>query len=168
MFLSFIKYITSFFVLLLLQVTVFNNFTFLGWATPYLYIYFIIILPTSIPKGWLFTLGFIMGLSIDIFCNTPGMHTISTLAVTAFRESILRLYFSSDEIESSRPSAITYGLWRFMRYAITIVALHHLILLLLESFVFMNIWLLIGKIIVCSLFTSLLIFSIETFKLSRR
>jgi hypothetical protein len=109
-----------------------------------------------------------MGLSIDIFCNTPGMHTISTLAVTAFRESILRLYFSSDEIESSRPSAITYGLWRFMRYAITIVALHHLILLLLESFVFMNIWLLIGKIIVCSLFTSLLIFSIETFKLSRR
>ena len=168
MFLSFIKYVISFFVLLLIQVTVLNNFTFLGWATAYLYIYFILTLPTNIPKGWFFTLGFLLGISIDIFCNTPGMHTIATLAVTAFRESVLRLYFSSDEIESSAPSAYTYRLWRFMRYAFTMVVLHHVVLLLVESFVFMNFWLLFGKIIVCVIFTTVLIFSVETFKISRR
>ncbi|MFZ4456110.1 MAG: rod shape-determining protein MreD [Bacteroidales bacterium] len=168
MFLSFIKYTFTFIALLFIQVTVLNNFTFLGWATPYLYIYFIIILPTNISKSWLFTLAFILGFSIDIFCNTPGMHSIAALTTAALREIILRLYFSTDEIESSTPSAFTYGLWRFMRYALTVVALHHFTLLVLESFVFLNFWLLIGKIIVSTLFSTLLIFSLETFKLSRR
>lgn len=168
MLLSALKYLISYIVLLLLQVTVLNNFTFLGWATPFLYIYFIIILPTNISKGWLFTLAFLLALPIDIFSNTPGMHTIATLGASAFREPIMRLYFSSDEIDGSNPSAISFGIWRFMRYAITVVLLHHTILFIVESFVFLNFWLLLGKIIVCALFTSLLIFSVETFKLSRR
>lgn len=168
MFTSFAKYLASYFVLLLMQVTVFNNFNFLGWATPYLYIYFIITLPTGISKSWLFTLAFLIGLPVDIFSNTPGMHVIATLTTAALREVILRLYFSTDEIESSIPSAFTFGLWRFMRYALTVVALHHTVLLLIESFVLMNLWLLIAKIIICSLFTGILIFAVETFKLSRK
>ncbi len=168
MILSIIKYVASFFVLLLLQVTVLNNFTFLGWATPFLYVYFILTLPTNISKAWLFTLAFLIALPIDIFCNTPGMHTIAMLLTAALREPILRLYFSTDEIESSTPSAFSYGLWRFMRYALTFVALHHTILLFIESFVLMNFWVLLARIILCVLFTTLLIFSVETFKLSRR
>lgn len=168
MFTSFAKYLASYFVLLLMQVTVFNNFNFLGWATPYLYIYFIILLPTGISKSWLFTLAFLTGLPIDIFANTPGMHIIATLTAAALREAILRLYFSTDETESSNPSAFTYGLWRFMRYALTMVALHHTVLLFVEAFALMNIWLLFAKIIICTIFTTLLIFAVETFKLARK
>lgn len=163
-----IRSIVSFFVLLLLQVTVLNNFTFLGWATPFLYIYFIITLRTNISKSWLFTVAFLLALPIDIFCNTPGMHTIATLITASLREPILKLYFSTDEIESSKPSGFSYGLWRFMRYALTVVALHHTILLVIESFVLINFWVLFAKIILCVLFTTLLIFSVETFKLARR
>lgn len=163
-----LKYSLTFILLLLIQVTVLNNFNFLGWATPYLYIYFILILPANTPKGLLFTLGFLLGFSMDVFCDTPGMHSIATVITAGLRYPILQLYFSSEEIETTSPSGFSLGLWRFMRYAITLLLLHHFTLLLVESFALMNIWMLIGKTILCVSFSSLLIFSIESLKISSR
>lgn len=158
----------SFLFFMLLQVTVLNNITILGWATPYLYIYYILILPTKIPKGLLFTLSFLMGFSLDVFCNTPGMHIIATLITAALRTTALLLFFSNEEIESSSPSAFSYGLWRFILYASSLVFVHHFVLLVIESFVLTDIWMLIEKIILSVLFTSFLIFFIETIKLARK
>lgn len=59
--------------LFLLQVLVFNHVHIFGYATPMPYIYFLLILPSDTPR-WLYVLlGFVLGLLIDLFTNTPGM-----------------------------------------------------------------------------------------------
>jgi len=168
MIINILKYGFSLLILLLLQVTVLNHFTILGIATSYLYILYIITLPFDIPKGLLYTLAFITGLSVDIFCNTPGMHLLSTLLLAGFRHPVLLLFFAKEELESYPPSAYSLGLWRFMRYALTLALAHHFTLFLLESFTLFNLGQIILKTISSVLFTSFFIFCIETIKIARR
>lgn len=165
---SVLRYSLSFVILLLLQVTVLSNITFLGWACPFLYIYFIMILPTSIPFGWLYTIAFVLGFSMDVFSNTPGMHTIATVTIAGLRYGIFHLYFNRDEIQNSHPGAFKFGMWPFMRFAVTFILIHHFLLLLIESFVLINIGVLLAKVILSSLFTTLLVFCIESIKLARK
>lgn len=165
---SILRYIFSFIVLLLAQVMILNNFHIMGWATAYLYIYFIITLPANTKRSLVYTLGFLMGLLIDIFCNTPGMHTLATLLLSALRHPILALYFNREELESSTPSVHNLGVWRFMRYAVTLVIIHHTLLFVIESFTLFNPVMMLGKIGACILFTSLLIFVVENIKTSKQ
>ena len=73
MFQTFISRIVWFVMLLLLQALVFNHVHIFGYATPMPYIYFLLILPSVTPR-WLYVLlGFLLGLSVDLFTNTPGM-----------------------------------------------------------------------------------------------
>jgi len=165
---TFLRYTFSFLALLLAQVMILNNFHILGWATAYLYIYFIITLPTNTKRSLVYTLGFLMGLVIDIFCNTPGMHTLAALFTAALRQPVLTLYFNREELESSTPNVHYLGMWRFMRYAMTLVVIHHVTLFLIESFALFNPEIMLGKIGACILFTSLLIFVVENIKTSRQ
>lgn len=165
---SFLRYTFSLLIILIIQITVLNNFHILGWATAYFYLYFIITLPANTPKSLIYTLGFGVGILVDIFCNTPGMHTLATLFTAALRNPVLYLYFSHDEAESSTPTAFNFGMWRFIRYAVTLVLIHHIILMLIESFALFNPLMLLGKIGACVLFTSLLIFAVENIKTARR
>lgn len=73
---SAIGYIFSFIILVLLQVSVFNRIALFGYATPFLFLYFILKLPTTLSANWTMTLSFLMGLVIDIFSNTPGMYAL--------------------------------------------------------------------------------------------
>ena len=59
---SAIGYIFSFIILVLLQVSVFNRIALFGYATPFLFLYFILKLPTTLSANWTMTLSFLMGL----------------------------------------------------------------------------------------------------------
>ena len=83
--------IFRFILLVLFQVLVLNNIQFLGYINPYLYILFILSLPVQMPRWFLLVLAFILGLSIDIFSNTLGMHAFATVFVAFFREGIIKL-----------------------------------------------------------------------------
>ena len=56
--------------LVLLQVLVLNHVHILGYATPMLYIYYILILNAETPRKSLLLQAFFIGLCIDIFSNT--------------------------------------------------------------------------------------------------
>ena len=69
-----LKNIFRFIILVLVQVLVLNNIQFLGYINPYIYILFILSLPVRTPRWASLLLAFVLGLTIDIFANTPGMH----------------------------------------------------------------------------------------------
>lgn len=168
MVINILKYSFSLLFLFLVQVTILNQFTILGVATSYLYILFILKLPFEIPRGVLFTIAFITGLFIDIFCNTPGMHILSTLLIAGIRQNILLLFFAREEMENNPPSGYSLGLWRFMRYALIMTLIHHFALFLIESFTLFNVSQIILKTATSTLFTLFFIFCIETIKIARR
>src|SRR5690554_7562597 len=68
-----------FVVLVFFQVTVFNNIHFWGFITPYPYILFILLYPLNINRNLFLILSFALGLILDIFNNSGGIHTTACI-----------------------------------------------------------------------------------------
>ena len=147
--------------LLLLQVLVLNNVHLGGYATPLLYIYFILKLGTGVSRNELMLWAFFLGLSIDVFSDTPGMNAAASVLLAFFRPFILQLYIPRDVQGDLVPSFRTIGVAPFLKYAATGVLLHSLVLLTLEYFSFTAWWMLLLRVLLCSLLTTVCILAIE-------
>ena len=156
--------IFRFILLVLFQVLVLNNIQFLGYINPYLYILFILSLPVQMPRWFLLILAFALGLTIDIFSNTPGMHAFATVLVAFFRGGIIKLFTNLEEGNNPTPSFHTFGVSAYIKYVVLIVIIHHSTLFILEAFSFSHFWILSAKILLSSLVTILLILGIQSIK----
>lgn len=159
-----VQNIFKFILLVLVQVLVLNNIKFLGFINPYLYVLFIITLPISVPRGFLLLIAFLLGLSIDIFSNTVGVHAFATVFVAFMRDPLFSLFAPRDNHEYSAPSMFSFGANQFTKYAILMVFIHHTILFVLEAFSFENLGMLFLRILLNSIFTLVLLLGIERFK----
>ncbi|MCD7898431.1 MAG: rod shape-determining protein MreD [Bacteroides sp.] len=146
--------------LVLLQVLILNNIHLLGYATPFVYIYFIIRYETDISRNTLMLLAFFIGLTVDIFSNTPGMNAGSTVFLAFIRPLFLRIYTPRDT-DLISPSLRTMGLSPYLKYLLTCVFIHHVVLYLIMFFSFANLELLALKIVASTLLTSLCIIAVE-------
>src|SRR3569833_4065617 len=78
---NFLRFIS----LIFLQVFLLKNITLYNLSTPYLYIMFILLLPVETPNLLLFALSFLMGITIDAFYDTPGLHAASCVLLAFVR-----------------------------------------------------------------------------------
>lgn len=130
-------HIIRFIALVLLQVLVINHIRLGGYVHPYVYMIFILLLPINIPNWQLLLLGFGLGLSIDLFTGTPGLHAGATTLMAFCRPAILRLVSGHQKLENVVEPNLSQlgGVW-FLRYALCMVVVHHFALFFLESFSF--------------------------------
>ncbi|MDP4239285.1 MAG: rod shape-determining protein MreD [Bacteroidota bacterium] len=156
--------IFRFVLLVLFQVLVLNNIQFLGYINPYLYILFILALPVQMPRWFLLVLAFIIGLTIDIFSNTIGMHAFATVFVAFLRDGIIKLFTNIEEGNNPTPSFHTFGVSAYVKYIVVMVLIHHATLFILEAFSFAHFWLMLVKILISSLITIMLILGIQSIK----
>lgn len=147
--------------LVLIQVLLLNNICLFGLATPFIYVYLILVLDRDINPIGLMATAFLLGLSVDVFCNTPGVNAGASVFVAFLRPSLLRLFSPRDEFENFEPGIYTIGLWPFVRYAFVAVLLHHTVLFLLEAFTLANIAYLLLRIFCSTLLTTVLVMAIE-------
>lgn len=160
----FLQNIVRFFLLILIQIFVLNNIRFLGYINPYIYILFIFLLPVKFPRWLSLILAFVMGLIIDAFSNTPGIHAFSTVLVAFLRNPVINIYTSVEEGANPVPSFYSFGVAAFVKYIITLVLIHHTTFFFLEIFGFENIGQTLMKIILNAFFTTVIIFGIHSFK----
>lgn len=127
--------IIRFVVLVLLQVLVINHIRLGGYVHPYIYLIFIMLFPFSMPKWQLLVLGFAIGLTVDLFTGTPGLHAGATTLMAFCRPSIIKLISGNQKFENIPEPNIGQlgGIW-FLRYALLMVLIHHFALFFLESF----------------------------------
>ena len=92
--------IIRFLVLVLFQVLVINHIRLGGYVHPYIYLVFIMLLPFSTPKWQLLVLGFALGLTVDLFTGTPGLHAGATTLMAFSRPSIIKLVSGSQKFEN--------------------------------------------------------------------
>lgn len=154
--------IIRFILLVLVQVLVLNNIQFLGYINPYLYILFVLSLPYKTPKWFQLLLGFALGLSIDIFSNTPGTHAFATVFVAFLRNSIIKLFTAIEEGNNPTPSFYTFGVSAYVKYVVLMVFIHHAIMFYIEAFSFVHFWIISTKILLSSVLTILLILGIQS------
>lgn len=122
--------------LVLVQVLILNKLHILGYATPFLYIYFLLKMPSTLSHNALLCTGFALGLAIDIFSDTPGMHTAATTFLALVLSRIISLYVPKGDMDQFVPGIYSVGFTFFVKYAFTAILLHHTTLFLIESFSF--------------------------------
>lgn len=118
----------------LLQVFVFNHINFLGSYQPYIYIVFVFFYPPYQNKYALLILAFLLGLMIDIFEYTGGIHAFALTLIAFIRNPIIKLLAGKQEYEMEFFTfhSLSFAQWIF--YLSILTCLHHLILLTLENF----------------------------------
>ncbi len=144
--------IARFILLLVAQVVIFNNFNFLGYINPYPYILFIILYPVNGNRYGLLAASFFLGLTMDFFCNSGGVHAASCLMLAYFRPSLFKFSFGlSYEYQTVRLNdVLTPERFSFILLAVII---HHITLFILEVFTFEYLWNIILRTFVSTLFT---------------
>lgn len=158
-----------FITLTLLQVTVFNHICLFNLAVPFVFIYFMVRLPITLSTNWVLTLAFLLGLIIDIFSDTHGMHALACTITAMSRRRMLQLYFPrEDDLTDPQPSVKSLGLGIYVKYLFTLVLFYCILIYLIESFTLFNPLLLIGRIVFSTLLTFALILGIDSIIRKRR
>ncbi len=151
-----IRGVLYFLILVVIQIPLLHNWVLFDLAFPFHYIGFILLLPPSFKVGRLLVLAFIVGLVIDIFSNTPGVHASASVVVAYLRMSWLG--FAIDSSDEEMDLTITYlGTRKFTLFVFPLVFIHHFILFTLENEGFRWAGLLFSKILWSSLFSYFLI-----------
>lgn len=149
-----LPYIVRFIVLLFLQVLLFNNIDFLGYVNPYIYLIFFLDLPISFKTSYSMLLGFVMGLIIDIFANTMGVHTFACVLLCFVRKSWINLLFTSFNTQQDSLNPVRVGWPSYLKYTVGLIALHHLTIYMLEAFSFYAFGYTFLRIIINTIFTT--------------
>jgi len=126
-----------------------------------LYIYALLRLPSTLSSYASLLIGFSVGMIMDIFTNTPGMHAAATTLMAGVRYPLIRLFVLKDDLSNRTISLSWMGRSVFWRYTVILVLIHHTTLYLLEAMSFMNGIALLTKIPMCSLLTILFIMAFE-------
>ncbi len=150
--------VIQFVLVVALQVLVLNNIELFGYMTPYLYVVYIIMLPANMNRNALLIIGFLLGLSIDIFEHSGGLHTSATLLIAFLRPALFRLMAGPANQEIGRLNILTLGKVRFMILASIVVFVHHLWLFGLEAFRLSELLQVIQRAFFSGLFTLILIY----------
>jgi len=157
-----LKNILRFFLLIIFQVLILNNVQLGAFFNPYLYVFFILMLPLETPGWLLLVLSFIMGLCIDMFSNTVGMHIAACTIMAFCRPYLLKMISPREGFErGSKISIRKFGINWFITYAGILILLHHTVLFYLEIFRFSAFFSTLLRVILSSAFTLCLVIVTE-------
>ncbi|MDP2159142.1 MAG: rod shape-determining protein MreD [Flavobacterium sp.] len=147
--------IFRFILLLALQVVVFNQFDFLKFINPYPYILFILLYPVNANKYGLLLVSFFLGLLMDMFSDSGGVHAAACVTLAYLRPTFFKFSFGlSYEYQTVKINErLTPERFSFLLVS---VVTHHLILFLLEIFRFTFFWDILLRTFLSSIFTLIL------------
>ncbi len=150
---KFLKDFILFLVIILLQVSIFNNFLFFGYMNPYLYVYWLLSRNNEDQRALYLILAFVLGASIDIFEGSGGMHALATTFIAFIQPYLWRLVHKHGEEDEEAPWLQQLSLDRRLVFLILALFLHHLVLFTAENFGFNNVGILLKRSLYSSIFS---------------
>lgn len=150
--------------LTLIQVLLLNNICLFGYATPFIYVYFLLVIDKDVDQSVLMLMAFLLGLIVDIFSNTPGVNAAASVFLAFVRPTLLRLFSPREEFENFEPGIHSLGFWPFTRYTIVSLLVHHAAVFLLEAFSFAHLGYLSLRILCSTLLTIMLVIAIDSIR----
>lgn len=142
-----LKRASLFVVFALAQTMILGRIHLFGYATPLLYVYFVILFPRNYPKWGILLWSFALGLVIDIFSNTPGLAAASMTLIAAVQPYYLEMFVSREDFEELHPSMKNLGVVKYLYYSVVLTLLYCVVFFTLESFTFFD----IGEWLRCTL-----------------
>lgn len=151
--------IIRFVALVFIQAFLLKNITAYDLATPYIYILFILLLPFQTPNILLFVLAFLVGISVDAFYDTPGLHAAATVLLAFVRVLFISITVQKESFDNTSPEPTmgSMGFRWFFTYAAILTLFHHFFLFNLEVFRLAEIQYTLSRFLLSSVFTVFLI-----------
>ena len=148
-----------FIILLAVQILVMSNIKLFGYSSPFIYIIFILGFPLNTNKNLLIFLGFLLGLSMDIYSNTGGVHAGACVLIAYLRPTLLKISFGVS-FEHNNIKLTQAELKQQIVYLVSMVFIHHLTLFALENFSIKLFLQTLESTFVTSILSSILIYCI--------
>jgi hypothetical protein len=125
-----------------------------GYVSAFPYVLFIILYPVNGNKSNLLIASFFLGLIMDLFCNSGGVHATSCVVLAYMRPFFFKFSFGlSYEYQTIKLNdVLTPERFTFILLAVTT---HHVTLFLLESFQISFIFDVLLRTLLSTLFTIL-------------
>jgi rod shape-determining protein MreD len=143
-----------FVLLVFLQVFLLKNLSLYDLATPYPYILFVLLLPFETPNLVLYMLAFVLGITIDAFYDTPGLHAASCVLLAFVRILFISITVQKEGFDNEpEPTLGIMGFRWFFMYALILTLIHHFFLFNLEVFRVSELQYTLSRFLLSSLFT---------------
>lgn len=126
-------------VLVAAQMIVFNHIHLWGYATPFPFVYLLLLFPMGTQRWTAMLWGFVCGLMVDIVSLTPGVASGAMTLAAFIQPPLLQLMAPKDALEDMQASPKAMGLWVYVRYAAMVTAVFTLAYFLLAVFNFFHI-----------------------------
>ncbi len=150
-----------FVLLVLAQTMILGRIHLFGFATPLLYVYFVILFPRNYPKWAILLWSFAMGLVIDIFTNTPGLAAASMTLIAVVQPYYLEMFVSREDFEELQPSVKNLGMVKYLYYSAVLTMLYCIVFFTLEMFSFFDLGDWLRCMVGSSVITMVLIMTFE-------
>jgi hypothetical protein len=145
----------SFFIYLFYQVLILKNIVLFNTAFCFLYVAYLFFLPVESNPLALMAAGFLMGLAVDVFYDSLGLHAFACVFVMYVRNYWLSSITPQGGYDTNdTPSIAAHGMQWFLVYTIPLVFMHHAVLFYIEAGGFGMFWFTLWKVITSTIFTT--------------
>lgn len=130
----------------------FNNINLFGYVNPYPYVLFILLYPVNSNKFSLLLSSFALGILLDMFANSGGVHAIASVSLAYMRPALFKFAFGlsyeyqtikiADKITPERITLLLLALF-----------VHHFILFFFEYFRLDLFFTIVSRALISTLFT---------------
>ena len=127
-------------MLVLAQALVLNHIHLFGYATPLLYVYFVVSFPRNYPKWGILLWSFLLGLNVDAFSNTPGVAASAMTLIGLLQPYVLELFMQRDSEDDFQPSINSMGAGKYIYFTLLLTFIYCIVFFTVEMFIFFN-WL---------------------------
>ncbi|MBO7290874.1 MAG: rod shape-determining protein MreD [Bacteroidaceae bacterium] len=126
--------IGKFLILVLVQVLIFSRIHLFGYATACIYPIFILKLPRHTSVNALLVWSFLFGITVDMFCDTPGINAAAATAMGFARNTFLAAFTHKGLPDDFIPGAKSIKWGSYLVYSLMCIVLFFSVLFLLELF----------------------------------
>jgi hypothetical protein len=168
-----IKNLLSFIMMILflgvVQILFLKNLALFGVAFVFIYLLAILILPFSLKTSPLLFIAFGLGLMVDVFYETIGMHAAAATVLAFVRSLWLRAISpTGGYVDTDEPSLNEMGPLWFLSYSFPLVFIYCLVFFTADQWGTSGLLGVLNKSLFSSIFTCLLIILVQLLFFKRR
>ena len=120
------KQIGRYILVMLLQVLLFDQLQLWGACHPYIYLLCLLMMPITLPPIANMLIGAGIGLIMDMFCNSLGVHMAGCILIMFMRPYLLGMILNDKDRLNEQVSLRSIGMEAFIKYVVILVLIHHL------------------------------------------
>ncbi len=164
-----ILFIFRFILFVLLQVLIFKNLILFDRAFCFIYLGFLLLLPLEIGPLLIIGIGFFVGLTVDVFYDSLGIHAASSVLIMFLRPYWVSLLTPQGGYDiDAQPNIKTLGFMWFLIYSLPLIFIHNFTLFFLESFGLRLFLFTLSKVISSAVFTFIILVLVQYLFMSKK